>query len=326
MPEQVLQVRGLVKRFGDPPRQVHALNGVDIDLAAGEILGVVGESGSGKSTLGRCVLRLIEPTAGSISFAGSDLRVLGADRLRTMRASMQMVFQDPWSALNPRLSIRSLIEEPLRLHSALRGRALRAKAEALADRVRIDGNMLDRFPSDLSGGQLQRVCIARAIATEPKLIVLDEPTSSLDVSVRAGILELLHELRTELNVAAVFISHDLATLRLISDRIAVLYLGQIVETGPSDAVFNRPAHPYTAALMSAHLSPDPRERGRRAMLKGEAPSPIDLPQGCYFAPRCPLVRDDCLAARPQLVDAGPDQRAACTRIEDKTNVLQLAGE
>jgi oligopeptide/dipeptide ABC transporter ATP-binding protein len=296
------------------------------DLAAGEILGIVGESGSGKSTLGRCVLRLIEPTAGSISFAGRDLRALSASRLRVTRADMQIVFQDPWSALNPRLSIRSLIEEPLRLHSKLRGRELRARAEELADRVRIDGPMLDRFSSDLSGGQLQRVCIARAIATEPKLIVLDEPTSSLDVSIRAGILELLHELRAELNVAAVFISHDLATLRLISDRIAVLYLGQIVETGPSAAVFDRPAHPYTAALMSAHLSPDPRQRGRRAFLKGEAPSPIDLPPGCYFAPRCPLVRDDCLSARPQLVPAGPEQSAACTRVADHTNILQLPGD
>jgi oligopeptide/dipeptide ABC transporter ATP-binding protein len=319
----ILTARGIVKRFGHAANTVHAVNSVDLQVAPGEILGLVGESGSGKSTLGRCLLRLVEPTEGSILFKGEDLRGLRPKALRAARADMQMVFQDPWGSLNPRLPVRTLIEEPLKLHTSLDRAARRRKAESIAERVRLTERLLDRYPSDLSGGQLQRVCIARAIATDPKLIILDEPTSSLDVSVRAGILALLDDLRRDLGIAMVFISHDLATLRLISDRVMVLYLGAVVEIGPAKTVFDNPQHPYTAALMSAHLSPNPRHHTQRVMLKGEIPSPVNLPPGCFFASRCPLVRSDCRVARPPLFSVASDHHAACIRVPEHTNQLVL---
>lgn len=320
MAENVLEVEGLTRTFGDGRRIVHAVNGVDLAVAAGETLGLVGESGSGKSTIGRCLLRLIEPSTGRIVFAGRDLRALGPEALRRARADMQMVFQDPWGSLNPRLTVGDLVEEPLRLHTTLDGPARRARVAELARRVSLTEALLSRFPADLSGGQLQRICIARAIATNPKLVVLDEPTSSLDVSVRAGILQLLAELKRDLGIAMIFISHDLATVRLVSDRVAVLYLGSVVETGPTQTVFETPQHPYTAALISADLSSDPRERRRRVVLAGEVPSPIDLPLGCYFASRCPIVRDECRMQRPRLEALG-DVRVACLRVADGTNRL-----
>jgi len=320
MVESVLEVEGLTRTFGDGRRIVHAVNGVDLAVAAGETLGLVGESGSGKSTIGRCLLRLIEPSAGRLMFAGRDLRSLGPEALRRARADMQMVFQDPWGSLNPRLTVGDLVEEPLRLHTTLDGPARRTRVAELARRVSLTDALLSRYPADLSGGQLQRICIARAIATNPKLVVLDEPTSSLDVSVRAGILQLLAELKRDLGIAMIFISHDLATVRLVSDRVAVLYLGSVVETGPTQTVFETPQHPYTAALISADLSSDPRERRRRVVLAGEVPSPIDLPPGCYFASRCPIMRDECRTQRPRLEALG-DVRVACLRVADGTNRL-----
>ena len=317
----ILTARGIAKQFGQAPHIVHAVNGVDLDVAPGEILGLVGESGSGKSTLGRCLLRLVEPSEGSILFRGEDLRRLRPKALRAARADMQMVFQDPWGSLNPRLPVRTLIEEPLKLHTSLDRAARRQKAEDIAERVRLTERLLDRYPSDLSGGQLQRVCIARAIATDPKLIILDEPTSSLDVSVRAGILALLEDLRRDLGIAMVFISHDLATLQLVSDRVMVLYLGAVVELGPAEAVFANPQHPYTAALLSAHLSPNPRHHTHRVVLKGEMPSPVNLPPGCFFASRCPLVRDDCRVVRPPLFSVADDHDAACVRVPEHSNQL-----
>jgi oligopeptide/dipeptide ABC transporter ATP-binding protein len=234
-----------------------------------------------------------------------------------LRPRMQMVFQDPWSALNPRHSARRLIEEPLLLHARLGRAERRERAEALAERVHLDRAMLDRLPGELSGGQLQRVCVARAIATDPKLIVLDEPTSSLDLSVRAGILELLAEIRETTGAGMLFITHDLGTLRLISDEVVVLYLGSVMERAPTRRIFEEPEHPYTRALISAHLSPDPSHRPERIRLEGEIPSPISLPPGCPFASRCPDARDACRATRPPLVPRhGGAAEAACIRIDE----------
>ena len=311
------ELRGVDIRFG----AVHALQSVDLEVRQGEILGLVGESGSGKSTLGRCLLRLLRPGAGCVTVAGMDITDFPERRLRPMRAAMTMVFQDPWSALNPRMRVRRLIEEPLLLHTSLAAGERRARAEALADSVHLSRAQLDRSPGELSGGQLQRVCLARAIATQPKLIVLDEPTSSLDLSVRAGILELLVELRAATGAAMVFITHDLATLRLIADRVAVMYLGRIVETGPAAAVLNHPLHPYTQVLLSAHLAADPQMRGRRIQLTGEIPSPIDRPPGCGFATRCPLAEPRCRVAPPAGFNVGGAHQAACLRVPEGTNEI-----
>jgi oligopeptide/dipeptide ABC transporter ATP-binding protein len=309
--------------FGDGRHAVHALDRVDLRVHRGEVLGLVGESGSGKSTLGRCLLRLLRPTAGSITIEAQDITAWPERRLRPLRARMTMVFQDPWSALNPRMSIRSLIEEPLKLHVPLGRAARRAEAERLAERVHLSRAHLDRTPSELSGGQLQRVCIARAVATRPALIVLDEPTSSLDLSVRAGVLDLLAEIRAETAVAMVFITHDLAMLRAIADRVVVLYLGRVLEEGPIGTVMEAPAHPYTQTLLSAHLPADPAIRPKRIVLAGEIPSPIDRPAGCPFQTRCPLVEPRCRSGRPPLLTAGPDQHAACVRITDASNRIAV---
>ena len=325
MSDPVLRVDGLVKHFPTARRdqKVHAVNDVSFEIAAGETVGMVGESGSGKSTIGRAVLRLIEPTAGAIHFQGRDIAHLPERTLRPLRAEMQIVFQDPWAALNPRLKARDLIEEPLLLHTDLDRARRRSRAAALADRVHLSEALLDRYPAELSGGQLQRVCIARAIATNPKLIVFDEPTSSLDLSVRAGILELLHELRRETGAAMLFITHDLGTVRLISDRIIVLYLGRIVEEAAAATIFDEGAHPYTQALMSAHLPPDPFARLSRHVLEGEIPSPIGLPPGCGFASRCPRAVERCRATEPKLEAVAPGHRAACLRIAEGANRLDV---
>ncbi len=320
----VLTVTNLVKHFPTGNgRTVHAVNDVSFDLWAGETLGMVGESGSGKSTIGRLVTRLTAPTSGKIVFDGRDISSMPEKDLRPLRRAMQIVFQDPWSALNPRLSARTLIEEPMKLHLSLSTAERREKCEHLANRVRLSTALLDRYPSELSGGQMQRVCVARAIATNPKLIVLDEPTSSLDLSVRAGILELLHDLRAETQAAMLFITHDLGTLKLISDRIVVLYLGRIVEQSQTAAVFRQAAHPYTQALLSAHLPADPTAKIRRHILQGEIPSPIDLPKGCGFASRCPLADATCKKS-PQLQTIAVSHTAACHRIAEGRNLLSVA--
>jgi oligopeptide/dipeptide ABC transporter ATP-binding protein len=322
----VLAVEALAKHFPTPRRGqvVHAVNDVSFAIGAGETVGMVGESGSGKSTIGRLILRLIAPTAGRILFEGRDIAALSERQMRPLRAAIQIVFQDPWAALNPRLRARDLIEEPLLLHTPLDRAERRARAEALAERVHLSRAMLDRFPAELSGGQLQRVCIARAIATNPRLIVLDEPTSSLDLSVRAGILDLLHELRTETGAAMLFITHDLGTVRLISDRVLVLYLGRVVEEAPTATIFDRAAHPYTQALLSAHLPADPAAPLRRHVLEGEIPSPIGLPPGCGFASRCPVAAARCRTDAPALEALGPAHRAACLRIAEGANRLDAA--
>jgi len=323
MTAPVLNVRGLSKRFPvGGKRFVNAVNGVNLSIAPGETLGMVGESGSGKSTLGRVILRLTEPTEGSIEFNGHDITHIPIGKVRPLRRDMQMVFQDPWSALNPRMRIRDLIAEPIKLHMPLSRSERDDRTEALARRVNLSTSLLNRTPANLSGGQLQRVCIARAIATDPKLIVLDEPTSSLDLSVRAGILELLAEIRDETKAAMLFISHDLGTVRMISDRIAVLYLGEVVEQGRAEVLFESPAHPYTQALLSAHLPADPAIKVTRHVLEGEVPSPIALPSGCKFHTRCPVAIDRCRSDIPPTIEVPTGQQARCLRIPDGGNIIQ----
>ena len=326
MAEPILQVRNLVKHFpgNRPGETIHAVNGVSFDLIPGQTLGLVGESGSGKSTIGRCVVRLLRPTSGKIQFGAHDITTIGEGQMRPLRKEIQIVFQDPYSALNPRMRAGNLIGELVKLHSDLGPQARRERVAALAARVHLNADLLTRFPNELSGGQLQRVCIARALATNPKVIVLDEPTSSLDLSVRAGILELLGELQRETGVAMLFISHDLETVQLVSHRILVLYLGFVVEDGPANAVFAKPSHPYSQALLSADLPPDPDVVLDRQILQGEVPGPVNLPPGCAFAPRCPLARGECTGARPLLVGVGENHHAACVRIADGTNDIRAA--
>ena len=324
MSEIVLSARNLSKRFpvGRSGSFVNAVNGVDLSIKRGEVLGMVGESGSGKSTIGRTILRLTDPSDGEITFDGQDITTLPAKLIRPMRKDMQMVFQDPWSALNPRMKIGDLIAEPLRIHFSMSRSECNDRTEVLAERVRLSTDFLNRTPSALSGGQLQRVCIARAIATNPKLIVLDEPTSSLDLSVRAGILELLQELRTETQAAFLFISHDLGTIKLISDRIAVLYLGRVVEEVPKEKLFSDPSHPYTQSLLSAHLPSDPNEKLQRLTLQGEIPSPINLPTGCSFHTRCPVAIDSCRSNVPVSDEISPGHLVSCLRLKDGGNIIR----
>ena len=323
MGEVILEARNLVKRFpiGRSGSFVNAVNGVNLSIQKGEVLGMVGESGSGKSTIGRTLLRLTEPTSGQILFDGQDITSLSDKHVRPLRKNMQMVFQDPWSALNPRMKIGDLISEPMRIHLDISRSECKDRTEMLAQRVRLSTDFLNRTPSALSGGQLQRVCIARAIATNPKLIILDEPTSSLDLSVRAGILELLQELRVETEAGFLFISHDLGTIKLVSDRIAVLYLGHVVEEVPKDKLFSNPSHPYSQSLLSAHLPSDPDANLQRLTLQGEIPSPINLPPGCSFHTRCPVAVPQCKSTRPKIEEISPMHMASCLRLRDGGNII-----
>lgn len=324
MTAPILTVKNLVKRFptGRSGVFVNAVNAVDLEIAPGETLGMVGESGSGKSTIGRAILRLTNPTEGQIIFNNKDITKIPERAMRPLRRDMQMVFQDPWSALNPRMKIGNLIAEPMKLHLDLSKTERENKTIDLAKRVHLRPEFLRRYSSGLSGGQLQRVCIARAIATGPKLIVLDEPTSSLDLSVRAEILELLAEIRQQTKAAMLFISHDLGTVRLISDRIVVLYLGSVVETAQSEALFSNPVHPYSQSLLSAHLPADPKARLARHVLEGEVPSPINLPRGCTFHTRCPVAIDACRTEVPGPRQVGTSGHSAnCLRIDNGGNKI-----
>jgi oligopeptide/dipeptide ABC transporter ATP-binding protein len=317
----LLVIDDLVKEFSVAGRRMHALNGVSLSLVAGETLAVVGESGSGKSTLARVALRLERPTRGTVRFEGRDITRLPERALRGLRARMQMVFQDPWGTLNPRMTIRALLEEPFWLHTRLGRAARRDAAATLAGRVRLVPAVLDRHPSQLSGGQLQRVAIARALATGPAMVVLDEPTSSLDLSVRGEVLALLAELQRESGAGYIFISHDLGTVRLIADRIAVLYLGRVMEIGPARRIFARPEHPYTQTLFSAELFTDPAARRNRLRLEGEPPSPIDLPAGCVFHTRCPVALPACRRGPIAPVAVADGHSVACLRVADGGNRL-----
>jgi len=291
---------------------VRAVDDVSFDLAAGETLGLVGESGCGKSTLGRAVLRLIEPTSGSVRFDGCELASLTAHRMRPLRRRLQMVFQDPYGSLNPRLTVEQTIGEALDIHRLASGRlARRARVRALLEDVGLDPSHAQRYPHEFSGGQRQRIGIARALAVEPQLIVCDEPVSALDVSVQAQIVNLLQDLQAEHALTYLFIAHDLAVIEHLSHRVLVMYLGQVVELGEAKRVCRAPQHPYTQALVSAVPRLDPETKRARLVLGGEVPSPIHPPSGCRFHPRCPRAEARCRAEAPVLAEISPGHWAAC---------------
>jgi len=295
---------------GTPGAVVRAVDGVSFDIDAGETLALVGESGCGKSTVARCLLRLLEPTSGAICYDGQDIATLGEQAFKPLRRAIQMVYQDPTASLNPRLSARRTVEEPLLLHTDLGATERRARVEALMDEVGLGRELLDRYPHELSGGQRQRVNIARAIATHPRFVVLDEPTSALDVSLRSRAILLLESLRERYGLAYLFISHDLATVKYLASRVAVMYLGTIVEVGPTRELFAAPRHPYTRALISAIPVPDPDARRERFALSGEIPSPTAVAAGCPLRGRCPLARGECAQAAP-LREVAPGRWIAC---------------
>jgi oligopeptide/dipeptide ABC transporter ATP-binding protein len=313
----LLTVEGLKKHFPlrtlrpwTPTRFVRAVDDVSLAIAPGETLGLVGESGCGKSTLARCVLRLVEPSAGRIRLGEVEMTALGEEALRRQRRDVQMVFQDPTASLNPRLSVGATVEEPLRLHGDLPAAGRRARVDEVLEEVGLGAELRDRYPHQLSGGQRQRVNIARAIATHPRVVVLDEPTSALDVSLRARVILLLRDLKERRGMTYLFISHDLSTVRYLSDRVAVMYLGVVVEEAPTAELFARPAHPYTRALLSSIPVPDPDVKPSRLPLAGEVPSPIDIPSGCRLRTRCPLAQPVC--AEPVPVRAiAPGHAVAC---------------
>lgn len=301
--------RGLLRRLQGT---VRAVDHVDLELRRGECLAVVGESGSGKTTLGRCAIRLIEPTAGRIVFDGEDLLALHGAALRRRRRRFQMVFQDPYDSLDPRQRVGAAVAEPLAIHTALDRAGRSRRAGELLELVGLAPELGDRYPHELSGGQRQRVGIARALAAEPDLLVADEPVSSLDVTVRGAVLDLLAGLRERLGLTLLLISHDLAAVGRLADRVAVMYLGRIVEIGRRDDVLLRPLHPYTVSLLSAVPRPEPGRRRSRIVLPGDPPSPLEPPPGCPFHPRCPVARPRCTTDRPELDTAGEgEHRAAC---------------
>ncbi len=331
MSEALLRVRDLRVHFGGPGRvalggsgrTVRAVDGVDLDLARGETLGLVGESGSGKTTTGRAIVRLLDPTGGSVVFDGREITDLKGSDLRRLRRRFQMVFQDPYSSLNPRMTVGAAIAEPLHIHGLATGAARAPRIRELLGLVGLPADAADRFPHEFSGGQRQRIGIARALAADPELIVADEPISALDVSVRAQILNLLRRIQRELGLSYIVVAHDLAAVRQVSDRVAVMYLGEIVETAPADALYAAPRHPYTVALLSAVPIPDPalqRER-RRIILVGDMPDPADPPPGCRFHTRCFLYerlgRPEVCRTQPAAMVADPLGHAARCHFQDR---------
>ena len=321
MSEVILEVLNLVKHFtvgggvfGGPRGIVRAVDGVSFVLHRGETLGLVGESGCGKTTTGRCILQLERPTSGAVIFEGRDLTTLDQAALRPVRRKIQVIFQDPYSSLNPRMTIGQMIAEPLAVHGIVSDSAARAaRVQDLLQRVGLLPLHARRYPHELSGGQRQRVGIARALAMEPSLIICDEPVSALDVSIQAQIINLLEDLQADLGLTYLFIAHDLAVVRHISDRVAVMYLGKIVEVAERKALYDDPLHPYTRALLAAVPIPDPEleARRQRVVLGGEVPSPLNPPPGCVFHPRCPIAIERCRAEVPELRAIRPGHWAAC---------------
>ncbi|WP_153503706.1 ABC transporter ATP-binding protein [Cumulibacter manganitolerans] len=316
----LLEVRDLVKEFpvgksglfSRARETVHAVDGVSFDVGARETLGLVGESGCGKSTTGRAVLQLHAPTSGSVKFEGRELTTMSGSELRVMRRDMQIVFQDPYASLNPRWTINDIISEPFEIHQ-IKGINVQKRVDELLELVGLKPEHRNRYAHEFSGGQRQRIGVARALALNPKLIILDEPVSALDVSVQAGVVNLLEDLQDEFDLAYLFIAHDLSVVRHISDRVAVMYLGKIVEIGGRDEVYDNPKHPYTTALLSAAPEPDPDAEGmhERIILTGDVPSPLNPPSGCRFRTRCWKAQEICATQEPPLADMGDGRRAAC---------------
>ncbi|MGH3504539.1 MAG: ABC transporter ATP-binding protein [Nocardioidaceae bacterium] len=316
----ILRVHDLVKHFpvksGPLRRQsgaVHAVDGVSLELRAGQTLGVVGESGCGKTTLGRTLIRLIDATSGRIELKGRDITGLNRQQMRAMRRDVQIVFQDPFASLDPRMTVRDLIAEPLRVHGLFRETGGRKRISELMTLVGLSPQHDARYPHEFSGGQRQRIGIARALALNPELLILDEPVSALDVSIQAQVINLLRELQEELGLTYLFIAHDLTVVRHISDRVSVMYLGKIVETGTRDQVYGMPSHPYTQALLSAAPLPDPAKRDERTriVLQGDVPNPANPPSGCRFRTRCWKAQEICALEEPPLIDRGQGHPVAC---------------
>jgi oligopeptide/dipeptide ABC transporter ATP-binding protein len=310
-PVPLLEVRNLKKYY--PVRSgvfsrvsgwVKAVDDVSFEIYSGETLGMVGESGCGKTTVGRTILRLIEPTSGEVRFGNEDVLALDSARLRKMRRQMQMIFQDPYSSLNPRMTVGAIISEPLRMHRLANGPELNQRVNEILERVGLSSSYASRYPHEFSGGQRQRIGIARALALNPQFIVCDEPVSALDVSIQAQILNLLEDLQQQFSLSYLFVSHDLNVVEHVADRVAVMYLGKIVEVAPVEELFRNPLHPYTVALMSANPVPDPTVRTKRQILTGDVPSAFNPPTGCPFHTRCPRVMEQCKTITPPTIQTG----------------------
>jgi oligopeptide/dipeptide ABC transporter ATP-binding protein len=314
--DEIVRVRGLLKHFPleDSDDVVRAVDGVTFEIFRGETLGLVGESGCGKSTVGRCILRLIEPTAGEIEFDGRDVLATGGRELRELRREMQIIFQDPYASLNPRMRVRDIVGEPLIIHGVRDKEERRTRVSELLKKVGLDPDYMNRYPHEFSGGQRQRIGIARALALNPKLIVADEPVSALDVSVQAQVVNLLQDLQAEFGLTYLFISHGLAVVEHISTRVAVMYLGRIVEVASSEELYVKPLHPYTQALLSAIPVPDPTRKRKRIILTGDVPTPVNPPSGCRFRTRCPAAIPECSQIDPDLREISPGHTVACIRV------------
>jgi oligopeptide/dipeptide ABC transporter ATP-binding protein len=316
--DTLLSVKNLHKSFelpagplGEKRLRLKAVDGLSFSMKRGETLGLVGESGCGKSTAGKCLLRLIEPDSGQVVFRGRDILQLPARAMRPLRRDMQMIFQDPYASLNPRMRILDIVGEPLKIHGLASGRTLEKEVGRLLDTVGLKTEHLYRYPHEFSGGQRQRIGIARALAVRPSLIVADEPVSALDLSIQAQVINLLQDVQQRFELTYLFIAHDLSVVEHISDRVAVMYLGRIIELAPAAELYREPRHPYAEALLNAVPVPDPTARRRHRLLKGEVPSPVHPPPGCHFHPRCPYARGICRDETPALADQGAGHLAAC---------------